>query len=110
MPSAYVTEIPQGHRDCKWISSGHETGNLKSLGASLGQCQQAMSTAAIEVRCNARPTRLAFVVPRPDRYLLLSVIARAMSLWAAFSIPIVILDGSTREVRGLQEQIISPAR
>lgn len=69
-----------------------------------------MSTATIEVRCNARPTRLAFVVPRPDRDLLLSVIARATSLWGGVFNPIVILDGSTREVRGRQEQITSPAQ
>jgi len=69
-----------------------------------------MSTTTIEVRCNARPTRLAFVVPTPDRDLLLSVIARATSLWGGIFNPIVILDGSTREVRGRQEQITSPAQ
>src|SRR5579864_4552291 len=69
-----------------------------------------MSTATNEVRCNARPTRLAFVVPTPDRDLLLSVIARATSLWGGIFNPIVILDGSTREVRGRQEQITSPAQ
>ena len=31
----YVTEIPQGYRDWKWISSAHEAGNLNSLGAVL---------------------------------------------------------------------------
>lgn len=58
----------------------------------------------IEARCNARPTRLAFIVPRPDRELLLSVIARATSLWGGVFDPIVILDGSTREVYGIQEE------
>jgi Cytochrome P460 len=33
---AYVTEIPQGYRDWKWISSAHEAGKLNSLGAVLG--------------------------------------------------------------------------
>jgi len=33
---AYVTEIPQGYRDWKWISSAHEAGDLNSLGAVLG--------------------------------------------------------------------------
>src|ERR1700678_3248228 len=33
---AFVTEIPQGYRDWKWISSAHEAGNLNSLGAVLG--------------------------------------------------------------------------
>src|ERR1700685_4477363 len=32
----FVTEIPQGYRDWKWISSAHEAGNLNSLGALLG--------------------------------------------------------------------------
>jgi hypothetical protein len=32
----YVTEIPNGYRDWKWISSAHEAGNLNSLGAVLG--------------------------------------------------------------------------
>src|ERR1700688_2645940 len=32
----YVTQIPQGYRDWKWISSAHEAGNLNSLGAVLG--------------------------------------------------------------------------
>jgi Cytochrome P460 len=36
-PSAapYVTEMPQGYREWKWISSAHEAGNLNSLGAVL---------------------------------------------------------------------------
>jgi hypothetical protein len=32
----YVTEIPQGYRGWKWISSAHEAGKLNSLGAVLG--------------------------------------------------------------------------
>ena len=32
----FVTEIPQGYRDWTWISSAHEAGNLKSIGAVLG--------------------------------------------------------------------------
>ena len=32
----YVTEIPQGYRDWRWISSAHEAGKLNSLGALLG--------------------------------------------------------------------------
>ena len=35
-PAPFVTEIPQGYRDWKWISSAHEEGNLNSLGAVLG--------------------------------------------------------------------------
>ena len=32
----YVTEMPQGYRDFRWISSTHEAGKLNSLGALLG--------------------------------------------------------------------------
>jgi hypothetical protein len=32
----YVTDIPHGYRDWRWISSAHEAGNLNSLGAVLG--------------------------------------------------------------------------
>jgi Cytochrome P460 len=32
----FVTEIPQGYREWKWVSSAHEAGNLNSLGAVLG--------------------------------------------------------------------------
>src|SRR5579871_7062834 len=35
-PSSYVTDIPHGYRDWRWISSAHEAGNLNSLGAVLG--------------------------------------------------------------------------
>jgi hypothetical protein len=34
--STFVTEIPTGYRDWKWVSSAHEAGNLNSLGAVLG--------------------------------------------------------------------------
>lgn len=32
----YVTDIPQGYRDWRWISSAHEEGDLHSIGAVLG--------------------------------------------------------------------------
>jgi hypothetical protein len=32
----FVTDVPRGYRDWKWISSAHEAGNLNSLGAVLG--------------------------------------------------------------------------
>ena len=34
--ASYVTDIPHGYRDWRWISSAHEEGNLHSLGAVLG--------------------------------------------------------------------------
>ena len=35
-PAPFVTEIPHGYREWKWISSAHEAGKLNSLGALLG--------------------------------------------------------------------------
>jgi ABC-type glycerol-3-phosphate transport system substrate-binding protein len=35
----FVTKIPDGYRDWKWISSAHEAGNLNSIGAVLGNDQ-----------------------------------------------------------------------
>ena len=32
----FVSEIPHGYRDWKWIAVAHEAGNLNSLGAVLG--------------------------------------------------------------------------
>jgi hypothetical protein len=63
-----------------------------------------MSTTMIEARCNARPTRLGFIVPSPDRELLFSIFARATSLWGGIYNPIVILDSATRKVRGAHEE------
>ena len=36
LAAPFVTEIPQGYRDWRWIASAHEAGNLNSLGAVLG--------------------------------------------------------------------------
>ncbi len=46
-------------------------------------------------------TRLAFILPNPDRSLLLSVLARATTLWGGVFNPIVILDNSTRKAFGM---------
>ena len=32
----FLSKMPSGYRDWKWISSAHEEGNLNSLGAVLG--------------------------------------------------------------------------
>jgi hypothetical protein len=60
-----------------------------------------MATATIEARCNARPTRLAFILPNSDHSLLLNVITRATTLWGGIFNPIVILDHSTRKTSGV---------
>jgi len=57
---------------------------------------------------NARPTRLAFILPNPDHNLLLSVIARATSLWGGIFNPIVILDDSTRKTSGVHYTMLPP--
>ena len=36
LAAPYVTVIPHGYRDWRWISSAHKAGNLNSLGAVLG--------------------------------------------------------------------------
>jgi hypothetical protein len=59
-----------------------------------------MATTTIEARCNARPTRLAFVLPTPDRTQLLNVITTATTLWGGRFNPIVILDGTTQRIDG----------
>ena len=63
-----------------------------------------MGTTTIEAHCNARPTRLAFLLPRPDRDLLMNVIRRATSLWGGIFDPVIILDDSTRLARGVHHE------
>jgi len=67
-----------------------------------------MPTTTIEARCNARPTRLAFVLPEPDRDVLLGVIARCTTLWDGLFNPIVILDDSTRQTQGIHYTMLPP--
>ena len=64
---SFVTEIPHGYRDWKWISSAHEAGNLNSLGAVLGN----------DVAINAyREGKLPF----PDGTIIAATAAEAMKL------------------------------
>jgi hypothetical protein len=67
-----------------------------------------MATTTIEARCNARPTRLAFILPRPDRDLLFNVFARATSLWGGVLNPIVVLDDSARKTAGMHYAMPPP--
>src|ERR1700722_15843208 len=67
-----------------------------------------MTTTTIEARCNARPTRLAFILPRADRDLLLSVIARTTTLWGGLFNPIVILDDASRKTVGVHYTVLPP--
>ena len=45
----FVTKMPRGYRDWKWISVAHEAGNFNSIGATLGN-----------VANGRRSTRLTF--------------------------------------------------
>jgi hypothetical protein len=67
-----------------------------------------MATTTIEARCNARPTRLAFILSGPDRTVLFGVIARATSLWGGLFNPIVILDDSARKTAGVHYTMLPP--
>lgn len=68
-----------------------------------------MATTSIEARCNARPTRLAFILPTADRERLISVITRATTLWGGGYNPIVILDDTGRRVVGRQFELGPPS-
>jgi hypothetical protein len=68
-----------------------------------------MATSTIEARCNARPTRLAFVLPNANIGMLISVFARATSLWGGMFNPIIILDDAGRRVCGRHIEL-SPER
>ncbi len=60
-----------------------------------------MATTTIEAHCNARPTRLAFIVPKPEPNQLYAVFSRASTLWGGVFNPIVIVDDSTRKTSGV---------
>ena len=63
-----------------------------------------MATTTIEAQCNARPTRLGFILDKPDHDKMNAVLARACSLWGGMFDPIVILDDSTRKATGRHYQ------
>src|ERR1700733_8725398 len=67
-----------------------------------------MATTTIEARCNARPTRLAFILPNSDSDVLMGVIARCTSLWGGLFNPIVILDDSKRQTHGVHYTMLPP--
>ena len=60
-----------------------------------------MATTTIEARCNSRPTRLAFILAKPDNDQLKAVFARACTLWGGVFNPIVILDDAERKTAGV---------
>jgi hypothetical protein len=59
-----------------------------------------MSTQALQINCNTRPVRLAFLVDKPDPSTLEKVFELNTLLWGGILNPVVVLDGSTRKQVG----------
>ena len=59
----YVTEIPHGYRDWRWISSAHEAGNLNSLGAVLGNDVAIKAYRGREASFPGRHDHCCFALP-----------------------------------------------
>jgi hypothetical protein len=59
-----------------------------------------MSTQTIQINCNTRPVRLAFLVDKPDPSTLEKVFQLNTVLWGGCLNPVVVLDGSTRKQLG----------
>jgi hypothetical protein len=59
-----------------------------------------MSTRTIQINCNTRPVRLAFLVDKPDPSTLEKVFRLNTLLWGGCLNPVVVLDGSTRKQVG----------
>ena len=59
-----------------------------------------MSTKTIQINCNTRPVRLAFLVDKPDPATLEKVFELNTLLWGGSLNPVVVLDGSARKQVG----------
>jgi hypothetical protein len=59
-----------------------------------------MSTRTIQINCNTRPVRLAFLVDKPDPAKLEKIFKLNTLLWGGSLNPVVVLDGSTRKQVG----------
>jgi hypothetical protein len=90
---------------CEHLPLQMYTGSNKK---SDPESHEVMATTTIEARCNARPTRLAFILPNPDLDLLIRVIARGTALWGGIFNPIVILNDSTRKTSGVHYTMPPP--
>src|SRR5271157_4668696 len=60
-----------------------------------------MSTGTIQINCNTRPVRIAFLVDKPDPATLEKVFRLNTLLWGGILNPVVVLDGSTRKQVGV---------
>ena len=67
----------------------------------------ATTTISMKPAVTRAPTRLAFILSHPDRDLVLSVIARATTLWGGLFNPII-LDDSTRKTAGVHYTALPP--
>ncbi len=59
-----------------------------------------MTTRTIQINCNTRPARLAFLVDKPDPVTLEKVFELNTLLWGGSLNPVVVLDGSARKQVG----------
>lgn len=59
-----------------------------------------MSTRTIQINCNTRPARIAFLLDQPDPAALEKVFKLNTVLWGGTLNPVVVLDGSTRKQVG----------
>jgi hypothetical protein len=60
-----------------------------------------MSTRTVQIVCNTRPARLAFLIDSPDPAALENVFRLNTLLWGGMLNPVVVLDGSTRKQTGV---------
>lgn len=56
-----------------------------------------MSTRTLQIDCNTRPVRIAFLVDKPDPTTLEKIFELNTLLWGGCFNPVVVLDGSTRK-------------
>ena len=60
-----------------------------------------MSTATVQIACNTRPVRLAFILDKPEAATLERVFRLNSLLWGGMLNPIVVLDGTSRKQAGM---------
>jgi hypothetical protein len=60
-----------------------------------------MSTRTVQINCNTRPVRLAFLIDKPDSATLEKVFEMNTLLWGGLLNPVVVLDGGSRKQVGM---------
>jgi len=59
-----------------------------------------MGTKTIQINCNVRPVRTAFLVEKPDPAAIEKIFSLNSILWGGMLNPVVVLDGSARSQVG----------